>query len=150
MKNFYIKFIGFSAKHTYLTVLCLLALMAFELYYIKNNLKIDTDLRALFKGSNETVIELEKMENIVGSYSTVLVVAQSPDREKNIEALRQIKAKIDGNPLVRFIEFDRDVDYLEKNALLFASVDELKKIKGEVQSQIAEAVRKELNSDGDT
>ena len=124
--------------------------MVLELFYIKNNLKIDTDLRALFKGSNETVIELEKMENIVGSYSTVLVVAQSPDREKNIEALRQIKAKIDGNPLVRFIEFDRDVDYLEKNALLFASVDELKKIKGEVQNQIAEAVKKELNSDGNT
>lgn len=150
MKNFYKKFIGFSAKHTYFIVFCLVAVMVLELFYIKNNLKIDTDLRALFKGSNETVIELEKMENIVGSYSTVLVVAQSPDREKNIEALRQIKAKIDGNPLVRFIEFDRDVDYLEKNALLFASVDELKKIKGEVQKQIAEAVKKELNSDGNT
>ena len=95
-------------------VVCLLLLMACEIFYLKHSLKIDTDLRALFKGSNETVIELEKMENIVGSYSTVLVVAHSSDREKNIEALRQVKAKIDGNPLVRFIEFDRDVDYLEK------------------------------------
>ncbi len=125
-------------------VFCLLAVMACELFYLKNNLKIDTDLRALFKGANETVIELEKMENIVGSYSTVLVVAKSDDREKNIEALRQIKAKIDGDPLVRFIEFDRDVEYLEKNALLFASLDELQKIKDEISRQIAEAVKREL------
>lgn len=125
-------------------VVCLVAVMACELFYLKYNLKIDTDLRALFKGQNETVIELEKMENIVGSYSTVLVVAKSPDREKNIEALRQIKTKIDGNPLVRFIEFDRDVEYLEKNALLFASVDELQKIKDEINGEIAKAVKREL------
>lgn len=150
MKNLYRKFIGFSARHTYFMMICLLVVTSLELFYIKNNLKIDTDIRALFKGDNEMVIELEKMENIVGSYSTVLVVAQSPDREKNIEALRQIKAKIDGNPLVRFVEFDRDVDYLEKNALLFASLDELQKIKGEVQNQIARAVKKELNFDEDS
>ena len=145
MKNLYKKFIGFSARHTYFMVICLVVVMACELFYLKHNLKIDTDLRALFKGQNETVIELEKMENIVGSYSTVLVVAKSDDREKNIEALRQIKAKIDGNPLVRFIEFDRDVEYLEKNALLFASVEELQKIKDEINGEIAKAVKRELS-----
>ena len=144
MKNFYKKFIGFSARHTWLMVSLLLVVMACELFYLKHHLKIDTDLRALFKGGNETVIELEKMENIVGTYSTVLVVAKSPDREKNIEALRQIKAKIEGDPLVRFIEFDRDVEYLEKNALLFATLDELQKIKDEISNQIAEAVKREL------
>ena len=131
-------------------LVCLLVVTVSELFYIKNNLKIDTDLRALFKGDNEMVIELEKMEDIVGSYSTVLVVAHSPNREKNIEALQLVKEKIDGNPLVRFVEFDRDVEYLEKNALLFASVDELQRIKGEVQNQIAKAVKKELNFDENT
>ena len=125
-------------------IVLLLVVMACEIFYLKYNLKIDTDLRALFKGQNETVIELEKMENVVGTYSTVLVVAKSPDREKNIEALRQIKAKIEGDPLVRFIEFDRNVEYLEKNALLFATVDELEKIKNEISNQIAEAVKREL------
>lgn len=147
MNNFYKKFIGFSAKHTWFMIICLAVVTVLELFYLKNNLKIDTDLRALFKGDNEMVIELEKMEDIVGSYSTVLVVAHSPNREKNIEALRLVKKKIDGNPLVRFVEFDRDVEYLEKNALLFATVDELQKIKGEVQNQIAKAVKKELNFD---
>lgn len=131
-------------------LVCLLVVTALELFYIKNNLKIDTDLRALFKGDNEMVLELEKMEDIVGSYSTVLVVAHSPNREKNIEALRLVKEKIDGNPLVRFVEFDRDVEYLEKNALLFATVDELQKVKSEVQNQIAKAVKKELEFDGES
>ena len=145
MNNFYKKFIGFSAKHTYFMLFCMLVVTALELFYIKNNLKIDTDLRALFKGDNEMVIELEKMEDIVGSYSTVLVVAHSGNREKNIKALRLVKEKIDGNPLVRFVEFDRDVEYLEKNALLFASIPELYKIKIGVQKQIAKAVKKELS-----
>ena len=150
MNNFYKKFISFSARHTWFMMLCLAIVTALELFYIKNNLKIDTDIRALFKGDNEMVLELEKMEDIVGSYSTVLVVAHSPNREKNIEALRLVKEKIDGNPLVRFVEFDRDVEYLEKNALLFATLDELQRIKTEVQRQIAEAVKRELSLSGES
>jgi len=150
LNNFYKKFISFSARHTWFMMLCLAIVTALELFYIKNNLKIDTDIRALFKGDNEMVLELEKMEDIVGSYSTVLVVAHSPNREKNIEALRLVKEKIDGNPLVRFVEFDRDVEYLEKNALLFATLDELQRIKTEVQRQIAEAVKRELSLSGES
>lgn len=144
MKKFYIKFIDFSAKYTLFTVALLLLILVLELLYLKHNLKIDTDLRALFEGSNPTVVELEKMEEIVGSYSTVLVVAKSPNRENNIEALRQIRERIKDDPLVRFVEFDRDIEYLEQNALLFASTDELEKIKSEIQGQIRKRVEAEL------
>lgn len=145
LKNFYTKFIGFSSKRYFLIIFVLLLLIAGELLYLKNNLKIDTDLKALFKGTNKTVIQLEKMEEQVGSYSTVLVVAHSPDRDKNIEALSRIKEKIIDDPAVRFIEFERDVSYLEKHALLFASVDELKKMRDEIRKEIANQVKGSLS-----
>ncbi|MGI6394290.1 MAG: efflux RND transporter permease subunit [bacterium] len=140
MKKFFSKFMSFSQKHTVLMIFFMVILLAFELVYLKNNLKIDTDLKALFKGTNPTVKQLEKVEDLVGSYSTVLVVAHSPDKEKNIEALLAIKEKIEGDPAVRFIEFEREIDYLEKNALLFLPIEELNKIKDEVQKTIADEV----------
>ncbi|MBO4440588.1 MMPL family transporter [bacterium] len=148
MKKFYSKFIDFSAKYTFFTAALLLLVLVFELLYLKHNLKIDTDLRALFEGSNPTVIELEKMEEVVGGYSTVLVVAKSPNRENNIEALRQIRDRIKDDPLVRSVEFDRDIGYLEQNALLFATTDELERIKSEIQGQIRKRVEAELALDG--
>jgi len=148
MKKFYTNFIDFSAKHTFFTAALLILILALELVYLKHNLKIDTDLRALFEGSNQTVVELEKMEKVVGGYSTVLVVAKSPNRENNIEALRQIRDLIKDDPLVRSVEFDRDIEYLEKNALLFATTDELEKIKSEIQGQIRKRVEAELALDG--
>ncbi len=126
-------------------LLLLILLIISGLYYLKHSIKIDTDLKALFKGTNKTVVELEKLEQEVGSYSTILVVASSPDREKNIEALSNIKKEIENNPLVRFADFDRNTDYIEKHALLFASIDELNRIKDEITKQIQEKVKESLD-----
>ena len=145
MKKLYLKFIGFSQENTLFMMILMIVLITFELVYLKNNLKIDTDLKALFKGHNPTVLELQDMEERVGTYSTVLVVANSPDREKNIEALLRIKNKIIDDPAVRFIEFDRDIDYIEKHALLFASVEELEKIRNEVRNAIADKVAESMS-----
>ncbi len=145
MKKLYLEFIKFSQKNILFMLIFMTGLIAFELIYLKNNLKIDTDLKALFKGNNPTVLELQDMEERVGTYSTVLVVANSPDREKNIEALLRIKNKIIDDPAVRFIEFDRDIDYIEKHALLFASVEELEKIRNEVRNAIADKVAESMS-----
>ncbi|HPV22518.1 MAG TPA: hypothetical protein PK102_12870, partial [bacterium] len=74
MKKLYLKFIGFSQENTLFMMILMIVLITFELVYLKNNLKIDTDLKALFKGHNPTVLELQDMEERVGTYSTVLVV----------------------------------------------------------------------------
>ncbi|HSW60177.1 MAG TPA: hypothetical protein VLJ60_05225, partial [bacterium] len=140
MKKLYLDFIRFSQKNILLMLIFMTGLIAFELFYLKNNLIIDTDLKALFKGTNHTVIQLEQMEELVGSYSTVLVVANSPDRENNIKALQNIKEKVENDPAVRFVEFDRDISYLEKHALLFASVEDLEKIRDSVRNAIADKV----------
>lgn len=143
----YGNFIKFSWKRSGLLLFLLVLVMSGELLYLKNSLKIDTDLKALFKGTNKTVIELEELEKKVGSYSTILVVASSPDRDKNIEALSNIKKEIENNPLVRFIDFDRNTKYIEKHSLLFASLDELNEIKEKINNEIKEKVKGSLSLD---
>lgn len=151
LKRLYSQFIRFSSQRYVLIIIALLVLMTGECLYLKNHLNIDTDLKSLFKGTNVTVIELEKMEERVGSHSTVLVVASSPDREKNIKALSNIKSEIESDPAIRFVDFDRDVEYLEKHALLFASVEELEKIRDTIREEIAGQVERSLSlEDGDT
>ncbi|HRZ78870.1 MAG TPA: MMPL family transporter, partial [bacterium] len=151
LKRLYSQFIRFSSQRYVLIIIALLVLMTGECLYLKNHLNIDTDLKSLFKGTNVTVIELEKMEERVGSHSTVLVVASSPDRENNIKALSNIKSEIESDPAIRFVDFDRDVEYLEKHALLFASVEELEKIRDTIREEIAGQVERSLSlEDGDT
>lgn len=145
LKKMYIKFILFSQKRALLVFFIMTVVIAAQLLYLKNHLKIDTDLKALFKGTNPTVVQLQEMEEMIGTYSTVLVVAHSPDREKNIEALMRIKEKVENDPAVRFIEFDRNIEYIEKHALLFASVEDLEKIRNSVRNAIADKVAESLS-----
>ncbi|HNW83245.1 MAG TPA: MMPL family transporter, partial [bacterium] len=145
MKKWYSKYIDFSSRWYGLIIILLFALMTGEFLYLKDNLKIDTDLKALFNGANETVIQLQEMEEKVGSYSTILVVASSPDREKNIQALANIKAQVKNNPAVRYVDFDRDTEYLEKHALLFASIEDLEKIKETIRKRITDQVEHSIS-----
>ncbi len=116
-----------------------------QAYYLKENFGVDTDLRALFQGTNETVVKLEKMEERVGSYSNILVVASSSDREKNIEFLSILEKEIKGDPKIRFIDFDRDISYLEERGLLFLPLEELKEIEAEVRKNLAGGVESALS-----
>lgn len=135
----------FCYKYSIWFILLLFLILAGEVYCLKNNFKVDTDLRALFQGTNETVVKLEKMEERVGSYSNILVVASSPDRQKNIDFLSLLEKRIKGNSKIRFIDFDRDISYLEDRGILFLPLEELKKIEDEVRKSLGEGVEKALS-----
>jgi uncharacterized protein len=135
----------FCYKNALWFVLLLVAILVAELYYLKDNFGVNTDLRALFKGSNETVVKLEKMEARVGSYSNILVLASSADRIRNIEFLTKLEEEIKGDSRIRFIDFDRDVSYLEERGILFLPLEELEEIESEVKKNLAGGVENALS-----
>lgn len=143
------KFSHFSYKYSVALCLLLFLILGLEGYYLKNNFKVDTNLKALFKGSNETVLKLEEMEKRIGGTSNILIVVNSESREKNIEFLSELKKKIEGHQSIRFVDFDRDVSYLEKHGFLFLPIDELEKIHGEVRDAIREKVKAEMSFDNE-
>ena len=145
--DFFKKFSKFSYKYSIVLCLVLLLILGLEGYYLKNNFKVDTNLKALFKGTNETVVKLEKMEERIGGTSNLLIVVNSPDRQKNIDFLSELKKKIEGHKSIRFVDFDRDVSYLEKHGFLFLPVEELEKIHKEVRDAIRAKVKAEMAFD---
>jgi len=141
------KFSSFSYKYSVVLCLLLFLILGLEGYYLKNNFKVDTNLKALFKGTNETVQKLEKMEKRIGGTSNLLIVVNSPDREKNIAFFSELKKKIEGHKSIRFVDFDRDVSYLEEHGFLFLPIDELEKIHDEVRDAIRKKVKTEMSFD---
>lgn len=141
------KFSDISYRYSFVLVLLLIVILGLEGYYLKNNFKVDTNLKALFKGTNETVVKLEKMEKRIGGTSNLLIVVNSPDRQKNIDFLSELKKKIEGHKSIRFVDFDRDVSYLEKHGFLFLPMDELQNIHKEVRDAIRAKVKAEMSFD---
>jgi len=141
------KFSQFSYKYSVVLSVLLFLILGLEGYYLKNNFKVDTNLKALFEGNNETVLKLEKMEHRIGGTSNLLIVVNSENREKNIEFLSKLKKKIEGHKSIRFVDFDRDVSYLEKHGFLFLPMDELEKIHKEVRDAIRKKVKAEMSFD---
>ncbi|HDT11123.1 MAG TPA: hypothetical protein ENN58_00125, partial [bacterium] len=145
MNNRFNKLSLFFYKNSIWFVIVLLIILGAEIYYLKDNFKVNTDLRALFRGTNETVMKLEKMEERVGSYSNILVLVSSPDRKKNIEFLSLLEKEIKDDSKIRFIDFDRDVSYLEERGLLFLPLEEIKEIESEVKKSLAGGVENVLS-----
>ncbi|HPS31026.1 MAG TPA: MMPL family transporter [bacterium] len=136
------KMIMFSEKYSGVILFFFSLLFVFELVYLKNHLVIDSDLKALFRGDNQTVKDLLELDERMGGYSTVMVVAKSEDFKNNLRFFTDFKDKVEKSPLVRFVEMENDIEYLEKRALLFLSVEELKSI----HEKLAEKIRKEISN----
>ncbi len=149
-KHYYEKLIKLS--HRFYPVIILLFILLFlgELFFLKGNFRLNSDLKALFKGSNKTVQSLFNMEKRVGGYSTVDIVAESDSREKNIAFLKKLKKQIEPSPMIRFVELERDIDYLEDRAMLFLSLDKIKDIHKSVRERIADQVSTSLSLDDES
>ncbi len=147
IEKFFSKWIDFSEKHFVLLLVLFISLFIFELFYLKSDFKMNSDLKAMFKGTNKTVISLEQLSKKMGSESSLLVVAKSPDTEKNIAFMTKLKSVVEKSPLVRLVDFERDIKYLEDHSLLYLSMDELTLIEKDIRKKIADEVSKHLTMD---
>ncbi|HOW52039.1 MAG TPA: MMPL family transporter [bacterium] len=139
--------LAFSRRYSLLLLLLFSGLLALQLYWLSHNFRFDSDLKALFRGSDPVVQQLEKLSGRIGGYSTAEIVSHSDTKEKNIAFLAALKADIEKSELVRFVEFERDVTYLEEHALLYVSQEDLDAAEQEVRDRIAQEVEKGLSLD---
>ncbi len=131
----------FSLLLGFLVVSVLLAVYA-------SGIGIRGDLEDLFPEDTPAVQLARETREVLGSTSELRVLIGSPDRELNravgarlAEALRARTGD------VARVEFFREIDFFEKNALLFLSVAELEDLEAKVVSAIGKAVRDDLGLD---
>jgi predicted RND superfamily exporter protein len=113
--------------------------------FYAQHLRIDTDFAKLIPSDYDSVQALERLRETVGGESDVAVGIQSPSFEANktfAEALipRALDLTNDnGEPYLSRVEFQRDTEFLEDNALYFASTEELDRVESFLDETIEQA-----------
>jgi len=109
-------------------------------------LKIDTNLANLLPEQNPHVLALEDLQNTVGGETTMEVAVQSPSFEDNkrfIQDLIRKSLKLYDHESENYFfdraEFRKEVDFLQDNALYFATNSELIDIKEYLKDEIKTA-----------
>ena len=121
-----------------------LVMSAVGVFYAQH-LRIDTDFSKLIPSDYDSVQALERLRETVGGESDVAVGIQSPSFQANksfAEALipRALNLTNDqGAPYLSRVEFQRDTEFLEDNALYFASAQELDRVETFLDDTIEQA-----------
>lgn len=127
-------------------VLALATLLSIVSISLAINLRIDTDLANLIPQDYPSVQALERLRETVGSATTVDVAIQSPSFEANkafAEALipeaMAMQDASSGEPYFSQYEYIRETEFLENNALYFATWAELDSLEAYLNERIEEA-----------
>lgn len=109
------------------------------------NLKIDTNLSELIPRSYNSVQALDKLREQVGAEHEVAVVIESPSFEANKAFAKALIPKAlellqkNGEPYFLRYEFHKNIDFLKKNALFFATDHELDQLEDYLNRKIDQA-----------
>ncbi|MEL6614688.1 MAG: MMPL family transporter, partial [Bacteroidota bacterium] len=135
--------IRFVVRHPVFVVAVALALSGFALTKAMG-LQVNADLAQLLPEEYESVRALNDLRDAVGAESTVDVAIQSPSFEANRAfAERLIPAAMgltqsDGSPVFTRVDFRRDISFVERNALYFATTNELERLEAFLREQARE------------
>lgn len=112
-------------------------------------LKVDTDIANLLPRKNPHVQALDKLKNTVGGETTMDVAIKSPsfqDNKRFAEALIRKSLKLYDHKLENYFferaEFRKETKFLKKNALYFATSNELGDIKDYLKDEIQKSKEK--------
>ena len=132
-------------RHAFAVVIVALALSAGGLYFAQQ-LSIDTDFSNLIPSDYPSVQALEKLRDTVGSESTADVAIESPSFEANkrfaedfIPRALQLRREGSGEPYLNRVDYRKDTEFLEDNALYFATNAELDSLEGYLRDKIRDA-----------
>ena len=127
-------------------VLGITIISAFILGSYAIQLKIDTNLANLLPEQNPHVLALEDLQNTVGGETTMEVAVKSPSFEDNKRFINDLIRKSlelydeqSDNYFFDRAQFRKEIDFLQDNALYFATNNELNDIKAYLEEEIQTA-----------
>ena len=120
-------------------------LLAAAGFYFAQKLRIDTDFSNLIPSDYPSVQALEKLRQTVGSETTADVVIESPSfdhakafAEDFIPRALALKDK-NGEPYLTRVDYEKNTEFLEQNALYFATEAELDSLEDYLHEKVREA-----------
>ncbi|HRZ78726.1 MAG TPA: efflux RND transporter permease subunit [bacterium] len=146
MKKIFERYIDISIRHSLTIILFFILVLCAEAFYLKNHFSVNSDLEALFDGENQSVIDLQELSARVGSIDTLSVISKADSIEKNTAFFKALVPElVKQKDIIRSVEFEQDITYLEDRALLFLPLEDLQKMQSKVTGLIADEVKKSLS-----
>jgi uncharacterized protein len=113
------------------------------------HLRIDQDLKALLPPDYASVTRLEQLRDRIGTQSDFIVMISSPDRAANIAFGRALAKRLEPLPELRYVLFERKIDYFKDHALLYLPLSDLLELRRKVIRRIRKEVVKKTVVDLD-
>lgn len=114
-----------------------LAVTLLSIYPVRN-LKWELRLIDMLPDSSEVKRTDSLVTDNFGGFGTLTAIISSPDSALNGRLSRELSEKLDGNRYVNFTEYESDLDFFERNKLLYIHTSDLRKIRDEVARLKAE------------
>ncbi|MGK7369086.1 MAG: hypothetical protein ACNS64_02630, partial [Candidatus Halalkalibacterium sp. M3_1C_030] len=138
-------FIRYTTRYP-LRILLISFITALAGFMLAYNLSIDNDLAKLIPQDYPSVQALEKLREQVGAENEVAVAIKSPSLPVNkqfardlIDRAMELKQPRSSAPYFTRAEFRREVDFLQNNALYFATDSELDQLEQYLKDKAKEA-----------
>lgn len=141
------KYVRFAGRNTIVLSLIFVVIFGLAIYFVKNNFIVDSDLAAMFEGSNENVKRLKEVTDRIGTFETFLIIAKSDSFDKNLKFMEELSGKIKELKEVSSVELKKDTEYIEKHAMLFVPLEELEQNLRTVNEKIAIQVKDAISID---
>ncbi|HRQ71348.1 MAG TPA: MMPL family transporter, partial [bacterium] len=141
------KYVRFAGRNTIVLSLIFAVIFGLAIYFVKNNFIVDSDLAAMFEGSNENVKRLKEVTDRIGTFETFLIIAKSDSFDKNLKFMEELSKNVKELKEVSSVELKKDTEYIEKHAMLFVPLEELEQNLRTVNEKIASQVKDAISID---
>lgn len=133
-KNF-LKFSRFLIRNVYWFLAAAVLITAVAAYGA-SRIRIDSDYMAFLPDSFPGVQNLKRVITKTGSFGNFIVVLEGATPEARREFAKQFAEPTGKLPWVDYVEYKKDREKIEKNKLLYVSLEDLQEIHQRVESQI--------------
>ncbi len=93
--------------------------------YLTSRLSLRSDLEALLPDDFPSVQALEHMRQEVGGSGRLRVVLETADLEAAVRFARDLEPRFLASPLISYVDYENDVAFYRRNALLFLDEETL-------------------------
>lgn len=118
------------------TLLVSLLLFAMAIPFLRK-LRLETDLKKLLPDDYPSVQELNRVLDASGQGTgDLIVVIQSDNFDASLRYAEDLKKRLQGQPFARSVTYERKDEWMDRHALLYASLEDLRDLKDKIARKI--------------
>ena len=127
-----------AAVHRYSIILPLAFLLTLIGFFYTFQLPLESDLAELLPEDYVSVRTLERVREEVGGFQTLQVLVEGKDLKAMKRYADVLAHELEKSPLVKFVDYKRDVEFYRRHALLYMPLQDLKKLRDRIKERITE------------